>query len=214
MKQMRCFSCIAVVFLLFIFAAAESISSEKKLQLADGLYAKVVTSKGDILIRLEFDRAPLTVVNFVGLAEGTKNSNRGKSVRFYDGLTFHRVIPDFMIQGGDPDGNGTGGPGYQFPDEINSALRHDIPGVLSMANAGPGTNGSQFFITHTKTPWLDGKHTVFGHVIQGQNIVNAIRQGDTIQKINIIRIGAKAIAFKADQDSFDALLAKYKREKR
>jgi cyclophilin family peptidyl-prolyl cis-trans isomerase len=213
MKQMRCFSCIAVVFLLFIFAAAESISGEK-LQLADGLYAKIVTSKGDILIRLEFERAPLTVANFVGLAEGTKNSNRGKSVRFYDGLTFHRVIPDFMIQGGDPDGNGAGGPGYQFPDEIDSALRHDVPGVLSMANAGPGTNGSQFFITHTKTPWLDGKHTVFGHVIQGQNIVNAIRQGDTIQKINIIRIGAKAIAFKADQDSFDVLLAKYRREKR
>jgi peptidylprolyl isomerase len=199
--------------LLFIFAAAESISGEK-LQLADGLYAKIVTSKGDILIRLEFERAPLTVANFVGLAEGTKNSNRGKGVRFYDGLTFHRVIADFMIQGGDPDGNGTGGPGYHFPDEIDPALRHDVPGVLSMANAGPNTNGSQFFITHAKTPWLDGKHTVFGHVIQGQNVVNAIRQGDTIQKINIIRMGARAIAFKADQDSFDALLTEYRREKR
>lgn len=204
---------MAVVFLLFVLTAAECLSSEK-LQLADGLYAKVVTSKGDILIRLDFERVPLTVANFVGLAEGTKNSNRGKGVRFYDGLTFHRVIPDFMIQGGDPDGNGTGGPGYQFPDEIDSTLRHDVPGVLSMANAGPGTNGSQFFITYTKTPWLDGKHTVFGRVMQGQNVVNAIRQGDTIQKIDIIRIGTKAAAFKADQDSFDSLLAKHRWGKR
>ncbi len=204
---------MAVAFLLFVLTAAECISSEK-FQLADGLYAKVVTSKGDILIRLEFEKTPLTVANFVGLSEGTKDSNRGKGVRFYDGLTFHRVIEDFMIQGGDPDGNGTGGPGYQFPDEINPALKHDAPGVLSMANAGPGTNGSQFFITHTKTSWLDGKHTVFGHVIQGQNVVNAIRQGDAIQKIHIIRIGARAAAFKADQNSFDALLAKYGRDKR
>jgi peptidylprolyl isomerase len=213
MKHLKLFSCMAVAFLLFVLTAAECISSEK-FQLADGLYAKVVTSKGDILIRLEFEKTPLTVANFVGLSEGTKDSNRGKGVRFYDGLTFHRVIEDFMIQGGDPDGNGTGGPGYQFPDEINPALKHDAPGVLSMANAGPGTNGSQFFITHTKTSWLDGKHTVFGHVIQGQNVVNAIRQGDAIQKIHIIRIGARAAAFKADQNSFDALLAKYGRDKR
>ena len=204
---------MAVIFLLFVLTAAKCISGEK-LQLADGLYAKVVTSKGDILISLEFEKTPLTVTNFVGLAEGTKNSNRGKGIRFYDGLTFHRVIPDFMIQGGDPDGNGAGGPGYQFPDEIDPTLRHDVPGVLSMANAGPGTNGSQFFITHTKTPWLDGKHTVFGHVIQGQDVVNAIRQGDTIRKINIIRIGARAAVFKADQDSFETLLAKYRRDKR
>ncbi|MEN6456311.1 MAG: peptidylprolyl isomerase [Prolixibacteraceae bacterium] len=204
---------MAVLFLLFVFTAAECISSEK-LQLADGLYAKMVTSKGDILIRLEYEKVPLTVTNFVGLAEGTKDSNRGRGVRFYDGLTFHRVIPDFMIQGGDPDGSGAGGPGYQFPDEIDPTLRHDVPGVLSMANAGPGTNGSQFFITHTKTPWLDGKHTVFGHVIQGQDVVNAIRQGDTIRKINVIRVGARVAAFKADQDSFDTLLAKHNRGKR
>jgi peptidylprolyl isomerase len=213
MKHMKFFSCMAVALILFTLTAAQSISSEK-LQLADGLYAKVVTSKGDILIRLEFERVPLTVANFVGLAEGTRNSNRGKGIRFYDGLTFHRVIPDFMIQGGDPDGNGTGGPGYQFPDEITPALKHDSPGILSMANAGPGTNGSQFFITHTKTPWLDGKHTVFGRVIKGQDVVNAIRQGDTIEKIHIIRIGAKATAFKADQDSFEALLVKHRRDKR
>lgn len=178
------------------------------MKLADGLYAKLVTSRGDILIQLEFEKTPLTVTNFVGLADGTKDSTRGKGIRFYDRLTFHRVIPDFMIQGGNPSGNGTGGPGYKFPDEIDSTLRHDGPGVLSMANAGPGTNGSQFFITHVKTPWLDGKHTVFGYVIEGQNVVNAIRQGDTIISIDIIRIGAKADAFKADQNSFDLLLSK------
>ena len=211
MKQMRWFSCIVVILLLFIFTVGESISSEN-LPLADGLYAKVITSKGDILIKLEFEKTPLTVANFVGLAEGTKDSNRGKGVRFYDGLTFHRVIPNFMIQGGDPSGNGSGGPGYNFPDEIDPTLKHDVPGVLSMANAGPGTNGSQFFITHIKTPWLDGKHTVFGHVIEGQNVVNAIRQGDTINKINIIRIGSKATAFKAYQDSFDMLLTKLRQK--
>jgi len=204
MKQMRWFSFIAVL-LLFISAAAQSVASDNP-PLPDGLYAKIMTSKGDIIVRLEFERTPLTVTNFVGLAEGTKDSNRGKGVRFYDGLTFHRVIPDFMIQGGDPNGNGTGGPGYTFSDEIYSTLRHDAPGILSMANAGPDTNGSQFFITHTKTPWLDGKHTVFGRVIEGQDVVNAVRQGDTINRINIIRIGKKAAAFKADQVSFEMLL--------
>ncbi len=204
MKQTRWISCI-VVLLLLIFTAGISIAGENP-PLPDGLYAKIMTSKGDILIKLEFEKTPLTVTNFVGLAEGTKNSSRGKGVRFYDGLTFHRVIPDFMIQGGDPDGNGTGGPGYTFPDEIYSALRHDAPGTLSMANAGPDTNGSQFFITHTKTPWLDGKHTVFGHVIEGQDVVNAIRQGDTIKTIQIVRVGKKANAFKADQVSFEMLL--------
>jgi cyclophilin family peptidyl-prolyl cis-trans isomerase len=207
MKKKRWLS--SVLILLFItFTTGESISSEGQRQLSDGLYAKIITSKGDILIKLEFERTPSTVANFVGLAEGTKDSNRGRGVRFYDGLTFHRVIPNFMIQGGDPVGNGSGGPGYKFPDEIDSTLKHDVPGVLSMANSGPGTNGSQFFVTHVKTPWLDGKHTVFGHVVEGQDIVNAIRQGDTIKSISIIRIGSKATAFKADQDSFDALLAK------
>jgi len=204
MKQTRWISCI-IVLLLLIFTAGISIAAENP-PLADGLYAKIITSKGDILIQLEFEKTPLTVTNFVGLAEGTKNSNRGKGVRFYDGLTFHRVIPDFMIQGGDPDGNGTGGPGYTFPDEIYSTLRHNTPGVLSMANAGPDTNGSQFFITHIKTPWLDGKHTVFGHVIEGQDVVNTIRQGDIIKTIQIIRVGKKAAAFKADQVSFEMLL--------
>jgi len=126
--------------------------------------------------------------------------------RFYDGLTFHRVIADFMIQGGDPQGTGSGGPGYRFPDEIVPSLKHDGPGILSMANAGPGTNGSQFFITHVATPWLDGKHTVFGRVVEGQDVVNAIKQGDKIRSIVIIRNGPLANQFKADQAAFDALL--------
>jgi peptidylprolyl isomerase len=206
---MRKIRWILVVSLLAVFAftAVPGWAADKP-QLADGLYAKFITSKGDILVKLEFEKTPLTVANFVGLAEGTKGSNKGKGVRFYDGLIFHRVIPDFMIQGGDPEGRGSGGPGYRFPDEFDATLRHDSPGILSMANAGPGTNGSQFFITHVKTPWLDGKHTVFGRVVEGQDVVNAIRRGDQIKKIDIVRIGAKAAAFKADQESFEQLMAK------
>lgn len=199
-------SIIWVTLFLNIFSTGEIMASEE-MQLAEGLYAKFITNKGDILVRLEFEKTPLTVANFVGLAEGTKDSSRGKGVRFYDGLTFHRVIDNFMIQGGCPLGNGTGGPGYTFPDEIDPTLKHDGPGVLSMANAGPGTNGSQFFITHVATPWLDGKHTVFGHVVTGQDVVNAIKKGDTIKTIEIIRVGDKAKAFKTDQAAFDALLA-------
>ena len=178
-------------------------------QLKDGLYANIKTSKGDILCRLEFKKTPLTVANFVGLAEGTKDLGGGAKAagdRFYDGLTFHRVIADFMIQGGCPLGTGTGGPGYTFPDEIDASLTHSGPGILSMANAGPGTNGSQFFITHVPTPWLDGKHTVFGHVVTGQDVVNKIAGGDTISTVEIIRVGAEAEAFKSDQQAFDNLL--------
>ncbi|MDR1024696.1 MAG: peptidylprolyl isomerase [Treponema sp.] len=172
--------------------------------LGDGLFARIRTNRGDIVVRLEYEKTPLTVCNFVALAEGQMDVARGKP--FYDGLTFHRVIEDFMIQGGDPAGNGTGGPGYQFPDEFDSSLTHDGPGVLSMANAGPGTNGSQFFITHVETSWLDGRHTVFGRVVEGQQTVNTIKQGDKIQSITIIRNGAGANAFKADQAAFDGLL--------
>jgi peptidylprolyl isomerase len=193
---------------LFLFAVVTVYGDAS---LGDGLFARIGTSRGDIVVRLEYQRTPLTVCNFVALAEGRMNAARGR--RYYDGLNFHRVISkangddnDFMIQGGCPLGNGTGGPGYRFPDEIVSALRHDKPGILSMANAGPGTNGSQFFITIVPTPHLDGRHTVFGQVIQGQNIVNTIRLGDRIARIEIIRNGQAANAFKADQAAFDDLL--------
>ncbi|MDR0457401.1 MAG: peptidylprolyl isomerase [Treponema sp.] len=172
--------------------------------LGNGLFARISTDRGDIVVQLEFQKTPLTVCNFVALVEGKMNVTGGK--RYYDGLTFHRVIADFMIQGGDPQGTGSGGPGYRFPDEIVPSLKHDGPGILSMANAGPGTNGSQFFITHVATPWLDGKHTVFGRVVEGQNVVDAVRQGDKMKTITIIRNGPLANQFKTDQAAFDSLL--------
>ena len=166
--------------------------------MADGLYAKFNTSKGEILVNLEFEKTPGTVGNFVALAEGNlENSAKPQGKPYYDGLKFHRVIPDFMIQGGCPQGTGTGNPGYQFDDEFHPELKHDGPGVLSMANAGPGTNGSQFFITHIETSWLDNKHTVFGKVIEGQDVVDAIAQGDIIESLEIIRNGAQAKKFNA-----------------
>ena len=194
-------------------AEPDANTSAKDVQLEDGLYARIITPRGTITLALEFENTPLTVVNFVGLAEGTKDFKvtRGRTKGpFYDGLTFHRVISNFMIQGGDPLGNGTGGPGYKFPDEFVPSLRFTGPGVLAMANAGPKTNGSQFFITHKATPHLNYKHTIFGHVVSGQDVVNAIRQGDTIDKIEIIRNGDKAKNFATDQAAFDRLLAQKK----
>ena len=179
-----------------------------QMALAPGLYADIYTPKGKITGQLEFEKVPLTVINFVGLAEGTKSSNKPAGTRFYDGLTFHRVVTNFMIQGGDPQGNGTGGPGYAFADEFDSTLKHSTPGIFSMANSGPATNGSQFFITHVPTPHLDGRHTVFGHVISGQDVVNAVVVGTPIDSIRIQRIGPKAKKFKADEAAFQAQMKK------
>jgi cyclophilin family peptidyl-prolyl cis-trans isomerase len=175
--------------------------------LPEGLYAQIETTRGVIIVQLEFERTPMTVMNFIGLAEGKLAFKNRNAKLYYDGLTFHRVIKDFMIQGGCPLGTGTGGPGYTFPDEIHPALKHDRPGMLSMANSGPATNGSQFFITHVPTPWLDGKHTIFGHVVQGQEVVNAVAQGDVIKHVSITRVGAAAEKFQASDAAFKKLIA-------
>ncbi|MDH3348891.1 MAG: peptidylprolyl isomerase [Desulfobulbaceae bacterium] len=209
-----------VVGIIFIVNQEEEVAATiytdeqlaaKVAEFGDGLYGLMDTSKGEILLRLEFERVPMTVVNFVGLAEGTIHSNRGDGVRFYDGLKFHRVIKDFMIQGGDPRGNGSGGPGYKFPDEFHPNLKHNGAGVLSMANAGRNTNGSQFFITHVATPHLNGVHTVFGRVVKGQEVVDAISKGDRIKRLSIIRAGDQAKAFVADQTTFDHLVKQAKK---
>ena len=164
----------------------------------DGLYAKFNTTKGEILVALEFKKTPGTVGNFVALAEGNlENKVKPQGTPYYNGLKFHRVIPDFMIQGGCPLGTGTGDAGYKFDDEFHPDLKHNAPGILSMANAGPGTNGSQFFITHVETPWLDNNHTVFGKVVEGQDVVDAIAQGDKIDTLEIVRVGTEAEAYNA-----------------
>ena len=164
----------------------------------EGIYAHIDTDKGTITLALHHDKTPGTVGNFVGLAEGKiTNDHSEKDTPYYDGLTFHRVIADFMIQGGCPQGSGVGGPGYQFEDEIHPDLKHSAPGMLSMANAGPGTNGSQFFITHTATDWLDGKHTVFGEVVEGMDVVNSIQQADVMKAVRIERVGGEAEAWDA-----------------
>jgi len=179
----------------------------------NGIYAKFNTSKGSILVKLTHDLTPGTVGNFVALAEGNmENKVKPQGQKFYDGLNFHRVIADFMIQGGCPKGTGTGDPGYKFDDEFVSSLKHDRPGVLSMANSGPGTNGSQFFITHVPTPWLDGKHTVFGHVVEGQDIVDAVAQGDALESVEIIRVGEEAQKWNAIEAFISLKGARMKRE--
>lgn len=197
----------ALVLLAFGAAAQQNKNQKPKLskmdkeflsKQPDGMYAKFETNKGNIITTLEFKKTPMTVANFVGLSEGSiKNTAKAEGVPYYDGLKFHRVIANFMIQGGCPLGTGTGDPGYKFPDEIDTTLKHTGPGILSMANAGPGTNGSQFFITHVATPWLDGKHTVFGHVVEGQDVVNKIAGNDSIRKLTILRKGKDAEAFNA-----------------
>ncbi len=177
----------------------------------NGVFAVMETSKGSIVLELFYEKTPLTVTNFVGLAEGTLDATKGK--HFYDGLTFHRVIADFMIQGGDPDGVGTGGPGYKFTDEFRDDLKFDKPGYLAMANSGPETNGSQFFITHVPTDWLNGKHTIFGQVVdaESQKVVNAVQQGDKIVKLTIVRQGDKANKFTATQADFNKLASEAKK---
>lgn len=186
---------------ILLLALATAVITGCKTQYPDlesGLYADIQTNKGTILLKLAYDKAPITVANFVSLSEGEnpKVSEEFKSKKYYNGIKFHRVIPDFMIQGGDPTGTGSGGPGYKFDDEFTD-LSHKGPGVLSMANAGPGTNGSQFFITHKATPWLDGKHSVFGEVISGQEVVDSIQQNDQIEEVVIIRKGKEAKQFDA-----------------
>ena len=183
----------------------------------NGLFANISTSKGEIKIELEFEKTPGTVGNFVGLSLGLiNNSIKPLGEAYYNGLKFHRVINDFMIQAGCPLGTGTGDPGYKFDDEFHNELKHDRPGVISMANAGPSTNGSQFFITHVETPWLDNKHTVFGNVIDGMDVVNSISQNDEIVSVKINAVGDKAKAFdaaKAFEDFNKSKADRIKKEK-
>jgi len=216
---------------LVLIVAILSISACKSVKypsLEDGIYADIQTTKGDIVVLLEFEKTPHTVANFVSLAEGTNNlvDEKYKGKHFYDGIKFHRVIKDFMIQAGDPEGTGRGGTGYKFGDEFpvdkegNFSLTHESAGILSMANSGPNTNSSQFFITHKETPHLDGKHSVFGHVVIGQNVVDSIEQNDIINKIDIIRNGKTAKAFDAfavfekHMNEFEAEMKKKEEERK
>lgn len=193
---------LTIILLILSITSCKTVKYEN---LEDGLYADIQTGKGNMLLKLEYENTPITVANFVSLAEGTNIyvDDKYKKKPFYDGLKFHRVVADFMIQGGDPRGNGSGNPGYKFEDEFpmdeegSLMFSHDKSGTLSMANSGPGTNGSQFFITHKDTPWLDGKHTVFGHVVSGIDVVNATEQDDIMKSVVIIRKGRKARKFKA-----------------
>ena len=186
-------------FICLLALTVLSSCKDKSNNLPDGLYADIETNKGNVIVQLDFEKAPITVANFVTLAEGKNNfvAPQFKGKPFYDGLKFHRVIPEFMIQGGDPLGDGTGDAGYIFRDEITD-MQFDKGGVLAMANSGPGTNSSQFFITHVATPWLEGKHTIFGHVIEkGMDIVNKIEPNDQIVKVTIVRNGIAAKRFDA-----------------
>jgi FKBP-type peptidyl-prolyl cis-trans isomerase len=176
----------------------------------DGIFAEFNTAKGKIVVKLEYKKTPITVANFISLAEGNnpKADAKFKGKPYYNGLKFHRVIANFMIQGGCPNGTGAGDPGYKFDDEIVADLKHSGKGILSMANAGPSTNGSQFFITHTATPHLDGKHTVFGHVVSGQEVVDKIAKDDVITAVKIIRVGKEAKKFNAEKVFADYFINK------
>jgi peptidylprolyl isomerase len=194
-----------ILFVLLLLTTLISCNKEHN-NLPDGLYAEIETNKGSILLELDYKKAPVTVANFITLAEGENDfividTLKGKP--FYNGLKFHRVIKDFMIQGGDPLGTGSGDTGYKFKDEITD-LKFDKGGILAMANNGPGTNSSQFFITHLETPWLDGKHTIFGHVVDyNLEVVNKIEQDDFIKSISIIRNGEDAKKFDAKKTFSD-----------
>ncbi len=199
------------IYVVAVFALAlASCKTSQHPDLGDGLFADIKTSKGDIIVRLEHEKTPVTVANFVSLAEGNSPfvSAEFKDKKYYDGLIFHRVMKDFMIQGGCPTGTGTGNPGYRFMDEFNDSLKHDRKGILSSANGGPGTNGSQFFITHNPTEWLDGVHTVFGEVVEGMAVVDSIANvavgtgnkpmdNVTMNTVTIIRNGKEAKKFDA-----------------
>ncbi len=190
---------ILLAFATLLFTSLYSCKEEKN-NLPDGLYAQIETNKGTIIVQLDYEKTPITVANFVTLAEGKNEFITNENLKdkpFYDGLKFHRVIPEFMIQGGDPLGTGSGDTGYKFKDEITE-MKFDKGGVLAMANNGAATNSSQFFITHLETPWLEGKHTIFGHVVEkGMDVVNKIEQGDFMEKVTIIRNGEAAKKFDA-----------------
>jgi cyclophilin family peptidyl-prolyl cis-trans isomerase len=194
-----------LVVLLCALTATVSLAQTKNAKpkpvVLEGIFAEIYTNKGKIALQLEFQKTPITVANFITLSEGKNEfvTNDRKGKPYYDGLKFHRVIANFMIQGGCPLGTGAGDPGYKFKDEFDPSLKHDKPGILSMANSGPATNGSQFFITHKDTPWLNNKHSVFGHVIEGQKVVDAIAQDDVIEKVVIVRKGKLAKNFNAEK---------------
>ena len=206
--EKRLLPAILVTTIFSLFSCSKTGAQANYPDLEDGLYAELITSEGTILISLEYDKVPITVANFVGLVEGDLNE-QGDMEPYYDGLTFHRVIANFMIQTGDPTGTGSGGPGYTFPDEFHPRLLHTGPGVVSMANRGPNTNGSQIFITHQATNHLDGKHSVFGRVLVGQEVVDKIKQGDKIRKASIIRVGDSVKNYEVTREDFNGLIADY-----
>ncbi len=208
---MKKFLLMAGMVFLFVSISLSGGFAESN-GLGNGIYAVFETSKGEIIASLEYRKVPLTVMNFIGLAEGTLPFKNRNGKYFYDGMIFHRVVPNFIIQSGDPLGNGSGGPGYMFPNETRSDLKHDKAGVLAMANRGPDTNGSQFYITMRPAPWLDGYFSVFGHVVKGMDVVTSIAQGDELKSVRIVRIGSDAKKFKVSKARFDKLVLERKKE--